>query len=99
MNTHIFEQLRQQEFITDAELEIIREKEKKKAFSLHWELKTLLYLGIVLLTTGLGILIYKNIDTIGHQVIVAIIAIGCAACFGYLPKKITWIFSSKKYGH
>jgi len=87
MNTHIFERLRQQEFITDAELEMIREKENKKVFSLHWELKTILYLGIVLLTTGLGILIYKNIDTIGHQVIVAIIALACAACFGYCLKK------------
>jgi len=75
MNIHIFERLREQEFITDTYLAIIREKEKKKMFSLHWELKTLLYLGIVLLTTGLGILVYKNIDTIGHQVIVAIIAI------------------------
>src|SRR6478752_2909089 len=87
MNIHIFERLREQEFITDADLAIIREKENKKLFSLHWELKTLLYLGIVLLTTGLGILIYKNIDTIGHQVIVAIIALGCAACFGYCLKK------------
>src|SRR6187200_1203944 len=96
MNIHIVEQLRQQEFITDADLEIIREKEKKKAFSLHWELKTLLYLGIVLLTTGLGILVYKNIDTIGHQVIVAMIAIGCIACFGYCLKKSPG-FSRLKY--
>ena len=87
MNIHIFERLREQEFITDSALQIIREKEKKKLFSLHWELKTILYLGIVLLTTGLGILVYKNIDTIGHQVIVAMIAIGCAACFGYCLKK------------
>ena len=52
MNIHIFEKLHQQELITDSALEIIREKEKKKLFSLHWELKTILYLGIVLLTTG-----------------------------------------------
>jgi len=87
MNIHIFENLHQQELITDSALEIIREKEKKKLFSLHWELKTILYLGIVLLTTGLGILVYKNIDTIGHQVIVAIIAVGCALCYSYCLKK------------
>jgi hypothetical protein len=87
MNIYIFEKLFEEEFITGTALENIRDKEKKKLFSLHWELKTLLYLGIVLLTTGLGILIYKNLDTIGHQVIVLSIAVGCAACFGYCFKK------------
>ena len=50
-------------------------------FSLHWELKTLLYIGVALLSTGLGILIYKNTDTIGHQAILLFIASISAGSF------------------
>ncbi len=68
-------------------------EEKNKLFSIHWELRTLLYLGITCLTTGLGMLIYKNIDTIGHNIIIGLIAILCAVCFYYAIKHIkpfTW---------
>jgi len=58
----------------------------EKLFSLHWEIKTVLYLGVMTLSTGLGILIYKNIDTLGHQVILAIIAAISGGCFFYCFK-------------
>jgi hypothetical protein len=54
--------------------------------SVHWETKTLLYLGVLLLTSGLGILVYKNIDTIGHQAILFFIALICAGSFFYCIK-------------
>jgi hypothetical protein len=54
-----------------------------KAFSIHWELRSILYLGILLFSSGAGILIYENIDSIGHQVIIAIIALITAGCFYY----------------
>lgn len=54
-----------------------------KAFSIHWELRSILYLGILIFTSGAGILIYENIDTIGHQVIIAAIACLTAGCFYY----------------
>ncbi len=57
--------------------------EAQKPFSLHWELKTLLYLGAILLNLGLGWLIYENIDSIGHGVVIAVIAAVCAVCFVY----------------
>lgn len=59
----------------------------QRLFSLHWELKVLLYLGVLLLSTGLGVLVYENIDTIGHQAILAFIAIISAACFVYCYKQ------------
>jgi len=52
-------------------------------FSLHWELRTLLYLGVLMFAGGLGILVYQNIDTIGHQAILAFIALACLGCYGY----------------
>jgi hypothetical protein len=64
-----------------------------KPFSLHYELRTLLYLGITLLTGGLGVLIYQNLDTIGHGVIVALIAFITLGCFGFVLWKrqpFTW---------
>jgi hypothetical protein len=45
-----------------------------------------LYLGVLLLNTGLGLLIYLNIDTIGHQVVIALIAAACITCFWYANK-------------
>lgn len=37
-----------------------------KLVSVFYELRILLYLGVMLLTTGLGILIYQNIGDLGH---------------------------------
>jgi hypothetical protein len=64
-------------------------------FSLHWELKTLLYLGVLLLSGGLGILIYENIDSISHQAILAAVALVSAGSFYYCYKQSS-AFSWKK---
>lgn len=87
MNTRIFEQLRDEGLLSEASLERVKTAEGAKLFSVYWELKTLLYLGVLLLTSGLGILIYKNIDTIGHQVILTLIALICIASFFYCVRK------------
>jgi len=57
--------------------------ERDKPMSLHWELRSILYLGILLLMSGLSILVYLNLDTIGHQAIIASIALGTGLCFYY----------------
>jgi hypothetical protein len=69
--------------ITDEQSSAIDKYENEKPLSVHWELRTILYLGVLLFTSGISILVYKNIDTIGHQVILAIIAIACVGCFYY----------------
>lgn len=79
-------QLHTDGIITAGELENIEQYELSKPFSIHWELRTILYAGILLLTSGIGVLVYKNIDTIGHQTILAAIAVAIAACFYYLLK-------------
>jgi hypothetical protein len=75
------------------EISRIRKMEDERPFSLYWELRTILYLGVLLLTTGIGILVYKNIDTIGHQIILAVIAIACGGCFYYVFR------NRKPYSH
>jgi len=83
MDPQLFQKLHAEGLISDESLQKIRATEDSRLFSLHWELKTLLYLGVLLLSGGLGILIYKNIDTIGHQAIITFIALVAAGCFYY----------------
>ncbi|OQP62860.1 hypothetical protein A3860_26475 [Niastella vici] len=87
MNIPLFERLHKEGLISDASLEQVKQRENSSLFSVHWELKTILYLGILLLTGGLGILIYKNIDTIGHQAILTAIGLLCVGCFYYCERK------------
>jgi hypothetical protein len=52
-------------------------------FSIGLELKSLLYAGVLMLSSGLGIAVYKNIDSIGHMVIITVIALISAGSFCY----------------
>ncbi|MES2795579.1 MAG: DUF2157 domain-containing protein [Bacteroidota bacterium] len=85
--------LKENEIISAELASKIESYEQSKPFSIHWELRSLLYLGITLFTTGLGVLIYKNINTIGHDVLIVLIALLCLFCFYYAVKTIhsfTW---------
>ncbi|MBF4505497.1 DUF2157 domain-containing protein [Flavobacterium sp. JLP] len=55
-------------------------------FSLNAELKFFLYLSVLLFTSGIGVLIYQNIDTIGHIAILSILLIIIVVCFYYCFK-------------
>jgi hypothetical protein len=72
--------------INEDQFRKIKLLEDTKLFSIHWELRTILYLGILLLSAGIGILVYQNIDTIGHQAILGAIAAACIACFYFAGK-------------
>jgi hypothetical protein len=79
----LLEKLTEKNIISDEQATQIKVSESNQPFSIHWELRLLLYLGIMLLSTGLGVLIYKNIDSIGHNIIFALFALVCLACFYY----------------
>lgn len=83
MHENILRRLLRQELITSEDAEKITLLETTKPFSLHWELKTLLYLGVLLLNIGLGYIVYENIDSIGHTVIIILIGAISAGCFWY----------------
>jgi hypothetical protein len=83
MNIENFEKLQAQGIIEEQTVANIKIAEAKRNVSVHWELRTLLYLGVVLLATGLGILIYKNLDSIGHLAIVIGIGLASLGCFVY----------------
>jgi hypothetical protein len=54
-----------------------------KIFSVFYELRTLLYLGVMLFTAGIGILIYENIGDIGHVVAIITLTLLSVVCFWY----------------
>ena len=95
MDVALFEKLLQQNLISEEEFAAIK-KQQEKPISIHWDLRTLLYIGILLVTTALGILVYENIDTIGHSVMITAIGILCAACFIFCFRKTTGYSSAKK---
>lgn len=63
-------------------------------FSLRNELLFLMYLSVLLFTSGIGILIYKNIDTIGHSIILSLMLALTIVCF-YFSFKESKGFSKK----
>lgn len=82
---NLTEKLFEKELITPSQMESIKQYEALGIFSLHNELRFFLYLAVLLFTSGVGIIIYKNIDSIGHIAILgllfAVIGVGFYFCF------------------
>jgi hypothetical protein len=79
----ILNQLHQQGLVPKEQNRIIADIEARRPFSLHWELRSILYVGILMLSSGLGLLIYENYDNLGHLTILGGIGLLCVAAFGY----------------
>jgi hypothetical protein len=56
-------------------------------FSLRNELLFLMYLSVLLFTSGVGVLIYKNIDTIGHSILLVLLVALIVGCYYFSFKK------------
>ena len=78
--------LRDKSLITENQYQEITAYRSLNIFSLNAELKLFLYLSVLLFTSGIGILIYKNIDTIGHIALLSILLIVIVICFYYCFK-------------
>lgn len=89
MDTHIFKQLNKDGLLSDEHFGNIQSAVSNRPISLVWELKILMYCGVLLLTTGLGIIVYKNLDSIGHLAIVIFIAAAMLLCFTFSYKRST----------
>ncbi|HEY6900798.1 MAG TPA: DUF2157 domain-containing protein, partial [Puia sp.] len=87
MHTQTFKTLHAEGLLSESSLKRVEAHKTTSLFSLFPELRLLLYLGVILLTGGLGILVYKNIDTIGHQAVLAFIALVTIGSFFYCLRK------------
>lgn len=72
--------------ITENQYQEITAYRNLNIFSLNAELKLFLYLSVLLFTSGIGILIYNNIDSIGHIAILSLLLIVIVVCFYYCFK-------------
>lgn len=79
-------ELLERNLITENQYQEISAYRSLNIFSLNAELKLFLYLSVLLFTSGIGILIYNNIDTIGHIAILSLLLIVIGVCFYYCFK-------------
>ena len=95
MQLPYIEQLFAEKLITEQEYPALKQQ-LKQPVSLYTDLHTIIYTGIILFSTGLGVVIYENINSIGHGFIVAVISLLCIGCFAYCIKKSRGFFAIKK---
>ncbi|AWG21995.1 DUF2157 domain-containing protein [Flavobacterium faecale] len=77
----------EQGFINEEQLNEIKSYRARNIFSLNAELKLFLYFSVTLFTTGIGLLIYDYIDTIGHSVLLGLVLILMFVCYYFSFKK------------
>lgn len=87
MQPEILKQLVNEGLLHEDKVSEIKASKAEKPLSLYRDMQTLLYAGILLLTTGLGVFVYNNINSIGHVTIITITGICCAVCFGWCIAK------------
>ena len=54
-------------------------RDQRRVFSLHYELRAPLYVGVLLVMAGVGIVLARNLDRIGPLAIVLAVAVAGAA--------------------
>ncbi len=85
----LLDELEQKELLEPAQRILVEQYEKYKPVSLFVYLQTLLYLSISAFIGGIGVLIYQNIDTAGHTILIALLALLTVVCFVFVFRKGT----------
>ena len=86
MTRHTPQELLEKGLITQEQFQKIEPIVSGKIVSVFYELRTLLYLGVMLFTTGAGTLIYQNIGSLGHIISIIALTILMLVCFWYVHK-------------
>jgi hypothetical protein len=95
MSDRIVKELFDKGFIREDQYKRIEPIVSGKIISVFYELRTLLYLGVMLLATGLGILIYENIGELGHLIAIVALCTIAGVCFWYVMQKAVPYSNSK----
>ena len=83
MRIRTLKELHEKNLLTDDQFARLELLTFRKIVSVFYELRIALYLGVLLFTSGMGILVYKNIGDIGHLLsIIALFAL-TVVCFVY----------------
>ena len=78
-----FKELIEHNIISREEENNIKHKIDIQPVVLHFELLSCLYIGILMFVGGISMLVYKNIDRIGHLAVIIILMLTCIGCFYY----------------
>src|SRR4051812_27251031 len=78
--------LLERNLITENQYQEITSYRNLNVFSLNAELKIFLYLSVLLFTSGISVLIYNNIYSIGHIAILLVLLIVIGVCFFFCFK-------------
>lgn len=84
---NVYSELKEKGLLTQEQFNSLEEIASRKKVSVYHDLRGLLYVGVLLFTSGIGILIYKNIGDIGHLVAIGVLILMTAACFIYILQK------------
>ena len=90
-----FRQLIEHNIITQEDEDSIKHTIETQPVVLHFELLSCLYIGILMFVGGLSMLVYKNIDRIGHLAIIIVLLLSCLGCFFYAFKNAMPYSNSK----
>jgi hypothetical protein len=77
-------ELYEKNLITEDQFQKIETITSGKIISVFYELRTLLYLGVLMFTTGAGVLIYQNIGELGHLISILILTMIMMGCYWYV---------------
>ncbi len=72
--------------ITEEQFQKIETITSGRLVSVFYELRTMLYLGVMLFTTGAGMLIYQNIGEAGHIISIGLLSVLMIGCFWFAIK-------------
>ena len=81
--TEILNEWQERQLVGPEQRQRLEARERTRPVSLFLFLRSLLSTGVLLLTAGLGIVIYQHIDTIGHEALLILLASLTAGCFYY----------------
>jgi len=79
--------LRDERILSDAQADAFGRVARGDLLSIRGELRLLLYAGVLLLTSGVGIFLKENHDRIGPAAIAIAVAVGAAACLAYAARR------------
>ncbi|MEO9805982.1 MAG: hypothetical protein ABJF04_22175 [Reichenbachiella sp.] len=83
----------EKEHLTEEQFQILDAVYQRKVISLYYELRLVLYLGIMLFTGGIGYIVYQNLSDIGHIAIMFLLSLLIVVGGYYIFLK------SKPYSH
>lgn len=87
MNNKQINRLFEKGLLTEERYNLLLDLQSKKVFSFYYELRTLLYLGVLFFSTGVGILVYNNIGQAGHYIALLLLLAATAACMVFVIKQ------------